>query len=83
VVVSPLAYNERAGLCVACPITSRAKGFLFEVPIPEGYGVSGVVLADHVRCLSWIERRAEVRGAAPPGVLEDVRERIAALIEID
>jgi mRNA interferase MazF len=82
-VVSPLAYNERAGLCVACPITSRSKGFLFEVPIPAGHGVSGVVLADQIRCLSWIERRAEVRGTAPAGVLEEVREKIAALIEIE
>jgi len=82
-VLSPLAYNERTRLCIACPITNRAKGYPFEVAMPTGHGISGVVLADQMRCLSWIERRAEVRGTAPAGVLKEVREKIATLIEIE
>jgi mRNA interferase MazF len=82
VVLSPRVYNERTGLCVACPITGQAKGYPFEVPIPSGQAVTGVVLADQVRCLSWTERNVSLAGRAQSDLLDDVRERIAALIEI-
>jgi mRNA interferase MazF len=83
-VLSPRAYNERTGLCIACPITSRARGFRFEVPIPAGGVVSGgVVLADQVGSVSWIERNATFGAAAPAAVLDEVRAKIAALIEIE
>jgi mRNA interferase MazF len=82
VVLSPRAYNERAGLCVACPITGQAKGYPFEVPIPSGQAVTGVVLADQMRCVSWTERNASLAGRAQSDLLDNVRERIAALIEI-
>jgi mRNA interferase MazF len=81
-VLSPRAYNERTGLCLACAITNKAKGFRFEVAIPDGGAVTGVVLADQLRSLSWIQRRAEFGAAAPTAVLEEVRAKIAALIEI-
>lgn len=80
--LSRRAYNERAGLCVACPITGRAKGYPFEVPIPKGHGVSGVVLADQARSLSWPERHVDPIDRAGSDLLEDVREKIAALIDI-
>src|SRR5262249_36947736 len=57
-VLTPRSYNERSGLCVACPVTNRAKGYSFEVPLPAGHAVTGVVLADQVRNLSWSERHA-------------------------
>ena len=83
IVLSPRAYNERAGLCVTCPITSRIKGYPFEVAIPNGLKVSGVVLADQARSLSWSDRNANLIGRAGSDLLNDVREKIAALIEID
>jgi mRNA interferase MazF len=81
--LSPRAYNERVGLCVACPITSARKGYPFEVTVPDGHGITGVVLADHVRNLSWVERRSQLIAVAPSEVLDDVRGMIAALIGID
>lgn len=82
IVISRRAYNERAGLCVACPITSRSKGYPFEVAIGSGRGVAGVVLADQARSLSWAERNVSFIGRADSDLLGDVREKIAALIEI-
>lgn len=82
-VLSPRVYNERTKLCIACPITGQSKGYPFETPIPHGHGVYGVVLADQIRCLSWSGRRSKVMGRAPPGVLDDIREKIAALIKIE
>jgi mRNA interferase MazF len=82
-VVSPRLYNERTGLCIACPITNQAKGYPFEVPIPPGQAITGVVLCDQLRCLSWQERNTRIVGAAPAEVLDEVRAKIAALIGME
>ena len=52
-VVSPSAYNSKVGLALVCPITSKVKGYPFEVPLPNGVPVQGVVLADQLRSLDW------------------------------
>jgi len=67
---------------VTCPITSRIKGYPFEVAIPNGLRVSGVVLADEGRRLSWPDRDASLIGRASSDLLDDIREKIAVLIEI-
>lgn len=68
-VLSPRAYNERAGLALVCPITNQAKGYPFEVAIPTGEKISGVVLADQVRSLDWIARRAAFIETVPTTVV--------------
>jgi mRNA interferase MazF len=52
-VVSPRAYNGRVGLALLCPITNQVKGYPFEVALPGGLPVTGVVLADQVKNLDW------------------------------
>lgn len=82
-VLSPRSYNERARLCIACPITNQAKGYPFEVTIRDADGITGVVLADQVRCLSWPERDAQFIAAVPAEVLNDVREKLASVAGIE
>jgi len=82
VVLTPRAYNELTTLCLACPITTRSRGWQFEVVVPDGYPVKGIVLADHAKSTSWEERRAEFLCAAPPGVIEEVKEKLAALLQL-
>ena len=79
-ILSPRAYNTKARLAIACPITSHAKGYPFEVALPENGKVSGVVLADHVKNLDWNARGVEFAGIAPSDVLDDVRERLRVLL---
>ena len=79
-ILSPRAYNSKARLAIACPITSQAKGYPFEVALPAGGTVTGVVLADHVKNLDWSARRAVFAAAAPVEILTDVRERLRALL---
>ncbi len=79
-VLSPRAYNGKAGLCIVCPVTTQSKGYPFEVPLPAGLAVEGVVLSDHVRSADWQVRNAAYAGAAPEGVVEEVRGKLGALV---
>jgi mRNA interferase MazF len=79
-VVSPEAYNRRVGLALLCPITSQAKGYPFEVAIPAGAPVSGVVLSDQVKSLDWRARRAELVSALPDAVVAEVIGKLSALL---
>ena len=83
-VLSPRIYNQLARLCVLCPLTSRAKGYSFEVAYPEGIGgiAGGVVLADQVKSMSWVERQAEFAGVAHAAVLADVGAKVRALLSL-
>jgi len=83
IVLSPHTYNLAAGLCVMCPITSRSRGYPFETRLPENADVSGVVLCDQLRSISWQERPIKHAGRAAETVLSDVRERLAALLAIE
>jgi mRNA interferase MazF len=79
-ILSPRAYNAKAGLAIACPITSHPKGYPFEVALAESGRVTGVVLADHVKNLDWHARRVEFAATAPIDVLTDVREKLRVLL---
>jgi len=79
-VLSPKIYNARSGLALACPITSQAEGYPFEVAVPTGRGASGVILADHVKSIDWKARHAERLGRCTNEVLEEVRAKLAPLL---
>lgn len=79
-VISPAAYNRAAGLSLMCPITTKAKGYPFEVALHLDGGVHGVTLADQVRSLDWRARRAELSGAAPPDVVGEVLAKLLTLV---
>ena len=79
-VISPVSYNRKLGLALFCPITSRKKGYPFEVELPEGNGVSGVALADQIRNLDWKARKAEFAQKAESKVVSEVRAKLTTLI---
>jgi mRNA interferase MazF len=81
-VLTPRRYNQRSGLCVLCPITSQQKGYPFEVAIPAGHAVGGVVLSDQVRSVSWETRGTEFAGHAPDLVLLQTRGKVKALLQL-
>lgn len=81
VVLSPLAYNARVSLALLCPITSKNKGYPFEVPLPAGLAVAGVVLADQVKSLDWRARRAEFLTTLPAETLNLIVQKLAVLME--
>ncbi len=77
-VLSPAAYNARTSLMLCCPMTTKVKGYPFEV-ILAGRKPSAV-LADQVKSLDWKARRAKRKGKASPAELSDVRRKARALI---
>lgn len=80
-VLSPALYNERAGLALLCPITSRVKGYPFEVALPPDGTLEGVVLADQVKSLDWRARGASLIGRVPDSVTGQVLAKLGALLE--
>lgn len=78
-VLSPSAYNGKVGLALFCPVTTHVKGHPFEVAVPAGLAVQGVVLADQVKSLDWQVRRAERAGRLPESELAQVFAMIDAL----
>ncbi|MBN1317735.1 MAG: endoribonuclease MazF [Anaerolineales bacterium] len=79
-VLSPEAYNVQIGLAILCPITSQVKGYPFEVVIPVGLRVSGVVLSDQMKSLDWKVRNAEFVCKLPEGVVDQVLRKINTLL---
>lgn len=79
-VLSPEPYNRKTSLFLACPVTSRVKGYPFEVALPAGLPVSGVILADQIKSLDWKERKAQFAARAGGEVIEAVAALILPLI---
>ncbi|HEV1995388.1 MAG TPA: endoribonuclease MazF [Candidatus Acidoferrum sp.] len=82
VVLSPRNYNEKTSLAVVCPVTSQVKGYPFEVSLPPGLRIRGAILSDHLKNLDWRQRQAQKAGRIPASVLAQVRDRVAALLQI-
>jgi mRNA interferase MazF len=80
-VLSPRLYNRKAGLGLFCPITSKAKGYPFEVSLPSDLPVHGVVLSDQVKSFDWRVRRARYACALNPLTLDEVIGKVLALID--
>jgi mRNA interferase MazF len=68
-------------LALLCPITSKVKGYPFEVPLPQGLPIAGVVGADQVKSLDWRARQAAWIATVPEEVLAEVRRRLQTLLE--
>ncbi len=79
-VLSPQNFNIATGLAFVCPLTSQVKGGGFEVAVPRGSGLSGVVLTDHLRSVDWIVRKASFHSKASEDLLSDVLARIEAIL---
>ncbi len=78
-VVSPKSYNGKVGLALLCPITSKEKGYPFEVLI-TGKNIQGVILSDQVKSLDWKAREARLEEKAGRAITDEVIAKIETLI---
>lgn len=82
-VVSPRAYNQKVGLALFCPVTSRIKGYPFEVALPDTSKVRGAILSDQLKSLDWRARKAEHLDRIPDDLVLEITARILALVDPD
>ncbi len=80
-VISPKSYNQKVGLALFCPITNQVKGYPFEVGIPKGSKIKGVVLSDQIKSLDWRARNAARISTLPASVMEDVLNKLKTLVD--
>jgi mRNA interferase MazF len=81
VVVSPKSYNIKVGLGLFCPITSQMKGYPFEVVIPAGVSISGVVLSDRIKSLDWRVRDAQFICELSESTMSEVLKKLSTLLK--
>jgi mRNA interferase MazF len=77
-VLSPAKYN-RIGLMLCCPMTTRIKGYPFEVVISSAH--PSAALSDQVKSLDWKVRKAKRKGQVTAAELAEVRAKSVALIQ--
>ena len=80
-VLSPKRYNGKTGLLICVPLTSRIKGFPFEVEFQDG-SIQGVALADQVKSLDWRVRNAQRKGKTDNEVVNRIRTKIKLLLQL-
>jgi mRNA interferase MazF len=79
VVISPKEYNEKVGLGLFCPITSKIKDYPFEVKI-ENKKIDGVILSDQIKSLDWKTREIEYITKITPEKITEVINKINVLL---
>ncbi len=81
-VLSPYSFNRKLNVVFCCPITSRAKRFEFDFPLPEELDVKGVVLTHHLKSLDWRVRNAKYMTRVPEDIVENVLLMLDSILDI-
>ncbi len=79
-ILSPKNYNSKVGLAILCPITSKKKGYPFEVKIPGELPVNGVILSDQAKSMDWKIRNTEFICELDNKSVEQVLQRLQTLL---
>ena len=78
-VLSPKRYNRVTGLMVCCPLTTKTKGYPFEVATKVG-GKRGAALVDHIKYVDWHARNVDRKGSVSHDVLDEALAKIESLL---
>lgn len=77
--ISPQSYNLKTSLGLFMPITSKIKGYPFEVII-DMKGIHGAILCDQIRSLDWGARKAKFVTHIPVSIIEDAIAKFRVLL---
>src|SRR3954453_12056451 len=79
-VLSDAIYHDASRRAVICPITSAVGTWPLNVQLPPGLKTKGVVLVDQIRTIDRPARMFDIIERASPGLLTEVRSKLAALL---
>lgn len=82
-VLSTLEFNRRMKVAFVCPITNQPKGIPFEVPVPAGNKVTGVVLCQHAKSIDWGARQVTFLCRLDDETINEVTGRILSFVDPD
>ena len=88
-VLSNEIYNRRTGMAFVTPITSRVRGWPFEVPVPAGLlpekrgagVVQSILHADVARHIDYREREMAFVSTAPRELVEEILDKLLSVLE--
>jgi mRNA interferase MazF len=73
IVLSPLAYNRKSGLCLAVPVSTDVTPGPLWIPMPEGYlGHPSLILCDYIKSFDYHERSATFVKRLPDDLVEQI-----------
>jgi mRNA interferase MazF len=79
-IITEQQFNQATRLALACPITSKVKGFNLEVILPDGLITTGVILTFQVKTIDWLERQVKYVESLPTEVMAEVTAKLQTLI---
>lgn len=82
-VVSDRAYHDASRRSIVCPISTKARPWPFNLPLPVGLRTKGMVLVDQIRTVDRDLRMFGIVERVPDAVMSDVRGLLVALLGLD
>lgn len=80
-VISSFIFNRATGLAIVCPITNTDRSVPFHLPLPRASSLTGFVMAEQVKSIDFISRRAKFIEKAPQKLVEDVTAIVGVSID--
>ena len=74
-------FNAATGLLVVCPITRTDRPWRTRVPL-IGTTTTGAVMIEQIKSVDWMARGAAFIERVPQALLDDVKSRIATMLDL-
>ena len=82
-VMSTIAYNQRASAVLVCPITSSVKSWPFRFALPTGGKISGYVLFDQIKSIDKRRVKSDVIERLERATFDEIRLGVSSLVSFD
>ena len=74
-------FNAATGLLVVCPVTRADRPWRTRVPL-VGTTTTGSIMIEQVKSIDWMARGAAFIERVPQELLDDVKSRIATMLDL-